>query len=546
MKTALLLCFILCLSVAPLTAQHDHEQGGASSPVKLMHGMGPVHHPVSTKNTEAQAFFDQGLALCYGFNHDEAGRSFQKAVELDPDLAMGWWGLAFTLGSNYNMPSFPDREVAADKAIRKAVELASKASPQDQAYISALAKRYSMDPTIDRTSLARAYRDAMRQVVKDYPDDLDAATLFAESEMNLHPWQLWSADGKPNEDTLEIIATLESVLKRNPNHTGANHMYIHATEASPHPEWALASAYRIGTLAPGAGHLVHMAAHVYIRTGDHEAAVKSNENAAGADRAFFEASGTGGVYKYMYYSHNLHFLTNANCMMGNFKEALAAAEKLESHVRPAIAHMPMLDVFLSTKYSVLQRFGRWDDILKQTEPDATLKLSHAMWRFERGMAFASKGNLVGAERELATLLQERDKIAPEAMAHRNPQRSVVAIAETVLQSSIAEVRTDHARAEQLLAQAASQQDSLGYIEPPEWFYPLHESYGALLLRHGKAAEAEAAFRKDLDWNPRNGRSLFGLCESLKIQKKTEEAALVESQWKEAWKNADTKLTLNDM
>jgi tetratricopeptide (TPR) repeat protein len=546
MKTPALLCSILLLAAFPLAAQHEHEEGAATSPVKLMRGMGPVHHAVSTKNTEAQAFFDQGLALCYGFNHDEAGRSFQKAVELDPDLAMGWWGLAFTLGSNYNMPSFPDREVAADKAIRKAVELAGKASPQDQAYIAALAKRYSMDPTIDRNTLARAYRDAMRQVVKDYPDDLDAATLFAESEMNLNPWKLWSADGKPNVDTLEIIATLESVLKRNPNHTGANHMYIHAVEASPHPEWALASAYRIGTLAPGAGHLVHMAAHVYIRTGDHEAAAKSNENAAAADRAFFEASGTGGVYRYMYYSHNLHFLSFANAMMGNYKDALAAAEKLEAHVRPATAQMPMLDVFLSTKYSVLQRFGQWDDILKQTEPDTTLKLSHAFWRFERGMAFAAKGKAAEAERELATLHQERENIAPDAMGHRNTQRSVVDVAITTLQANIAEAKKDRAGSEKLLAKAADQQDALGYHEPPEWFYPLRESNGALLLRHGKAVEAEKEFRKDLGWNPRNGRSLFGLLESLKAQKKMEEAALVEGQFKDSWKNADTKLTINDL
>jgi tetratricopeptide (TPR) repeat protein len=546
MRRIAFVIFLLLLSAQSIFAQHEHDASdGTANPVTLMPGMGPIHHPVSTKNAEAQAFFDQGLALSYAFNHDEAGRSFKKAVELDPDLAMGWWGLALILGSNYNMPSFPDREKAAAEAISKAKLLAPKASPEDQAYIAALSQRYTLDPYADYNKLGRSYRDAMHDLMKQYPDDLDAATLYAESLMDLHPWKLWTTDGKPTEETLEIIATLESVLKRNPDHTGANHLYIHAMEESPHPEYALPSAYRIGMLAPGAGHLVHMAAHIYIRTGDHEAAVQSNEKAAAADRAFFEASGTAGVYKFMYYSHNLHFLANANAMLGNFKDALAGAEKLEAHVRPEVAKMPMLDTFLFTKYSVLHRFGHWDEILAQPEPDPAVKLSHAMWRYVRGVAYAAKGKAVDAERELATLQQEREKIAPEASAHHNPQREVAALAITVLQERIAEAKYDAALSEKLMAQAVDQQEKLIYSEPPEWFYPLRESYGALLLRHGKTVEAEAEFRKDLDWNPRNGRSLFGLSESLKAQKKMEDAALVELQFKEAWKHADTKLTLND-
>src|SRR5438105_11413118 len=280
---------------------------------RLMPGLGDVHHPVSTKNREAQQFFDQGLKLVYGFNHDEARRSFQRAAGLDPKLAMAWWGVALTLGPNYNLPVDLEREKAGYDAVQRAISLQENASEPERAYINALNLRYSNNPKADLHQLDVDYKNAMSKLKEHYPDDLDAATLYAESAMNLRPWQLWLADGKPNEGTEEIVGVLESVLKRDPNHLGANHYYIHAVEASPHPERALPSAARLEKLAPAAGHLVHMPSHIYARVGDHFASAHCNEVAAKADQKFLAGTRQGGVYPLMYYSHNLHFLAYAAC-----------------------------------------------------------------------------------------------------------------------------------------------------------------------------------------------------------------------------------------
>jgi len=534
---------LLVLTLSLLAAAQHEGHEGAVAPVKLMTGFGPVHHPVSTNIKDAQAFFDQGLALVYGFNHDEAGRSFQKAVELDPNLAMGWWGLAYTLGSNYNMPSFPDREKGAYDAITKAVALAPKASAADQAYIAALAKRYTFDLNVDRAKLAATYRDAMRDLSRAYPDDLDAATLFAESEMDMHPWELWTKDGKPGVDTEEIIATLESVLKRDPNHIGANHYYIHAVEASEHPERGLASAYRLADLAPASGHLVHMPSHIFIRTGDHERSVVNNAKAAAADRTYFESTGTEGMYKFMYYSHNLHFLAHANSMLGNYARASEEAKRLYDHVMPVVPQIPMLELFLTIQPSVLERFHQWDAILKMPEPQASFAMLHAQWHYLRGRAFVAKGDVASAAKELQALTDERAKLDPKAATMRNTKEYVLHIGEYVLSGLVADARGEKVKAEEMLTNAVDMQDSLHYIEPPDWFCPVRESLGAMLLRHGKAAEAEKVFRKDLDWNPRNGRSLFGLAESLRVQKKIDDAEFVQRQADAAWKNADVKLSL---
>src|SRR5437763_12690215 len=298
MKIILFAFLASAVSIAVASDKDKH------APV-LMAGLGEVHHPVSTKNPQAQQFFDQGLKLVFGFNHDEAGRSFQRAAELDPKLAMAWWGVALTLGPNYNLPVDPEREKAGCEAAQRAVALQANASEPEKAYINAVAVRYSNDPKADLPALDVAYKEAMGKLSARYPDDLDAATLYAESAMNLHPWHLWSPDGKPNEGTEEIVFTLESVLKRDPNHLGANHYYIHAVEASPQPERALPSANRLTKLAPNAGHLTHMPAHIYARVGDHAASAHCNQLAAAADRKFLAATGQEGVYPLMYYSHNL-------------------------------------------------------------------------------------------------------------------------------------------------------------------------------------------------------------------------------------------------
>jgi hypothetical protein len=331
MKRIVLALSFLLLST-PAFAQHA-QHADETKPATLMDGYGELHHPVSTRNPEAQRFFEQGLKLVYAFNHEEAVRSFQRAAELDPDCAMAYWGVALALGPNINADVDPEREKLAYESIQKAVGLAAKMSEPERAYIEAMAKRYSNDPKADLKKLNLDYKNAMAELVKRYPDDLDAATFYAESLMLLRPWQYWSADGKPAEGTLELVAVLEAVLKRNPDHIGANHFYIHAVEASLHPEWALPSAQRLKVLTPAAGHLVHMPAHIDIRTGNYEAAARANVYAAEADREFFKTAGTQSMYAMMYYSHNLHFLTIANCMQGRFTDGRRAASQLEAHLK---------------------------------------------------------------------------------------------------------------------------------------------------------------------------------------------------------------------
>jgi tetratricopeptide (TPR) repeat protein len=340
MKTlAPVLCGVLvCLSAAA----QEHSNHAPSHPVILVTGLGDLHHPVSTQNQQAQQFFDQGLRFIYAFNHDEAARSFQHAAELDPKLAMAYWGVAEAVGPNYNDPADPSRYKQAHEAIQKAVDLSAKASSSDQAYIQALAHRFPADPKSDLRKAAEDYRDAMREVTVEFPDDLDAATLFAEAGMNLHPWGLWHPDGTPEAGTEEIVSTLESVIKRDPNHLGAIHYYIHAVEASSNPERALAGANRLAALAPGAGHIVHMPAHVYIRTGDYQAAVETNEKAAEVDRAYIKATGVQGIYPMMYYSHNLHFIAMCAAMNGNYVESRKNADLLMANVAPHVKQMPPL------------------------------------------------------------------------------------------------------------------------------------------------------------------------------------------------------------
>ena len=328
---------LLALSMlgAPSFAQDHMAHQAQSKRVTLVTGLGNLHHPVSTKNPQAQQFFDQGLRFIYAFNHDEAARSFQHASELDPKLAMAYWGVAEAVGPNYNDPASADRFKQAHEATQKAVDLSANASPAEQAYIQAMAKRFPADANADLRKAAEDYHDAMREVVKQFPDDLDAATLFAEAGMNLHPWGLWHTDGTPEAGTEEIVATLESVIRRDPNHLGAIHYYIHSVEASASPERALAGANKLAALAPAAGHIVHMPAHVYIRTGDYAAAVKSNEEAAAVDRAYMKATGVQGIYPMMYYSHNLHFIAMCSAMNGNFLEAKKNADMLAASCRAA-------------------------------------------------------------------------------------------------------------------------------------------------------------------------------------------------------------------
>jgi len=541
------LCGILLCSGA--VAQDHAAHATKAHSVTLVTGLGDLHHPVSTHNLEAQKFFDQGLRFIYAFNHDEAARSFQHAAELDPKLAMAYWGVAEAVGPNYNDPADPDRYKHAHDAVQKAVDLSSAATPSEQAYIQAMAKRFPADPSSDLKKAAEDYRDAMREVAKQFPDDLDAATLFAESGMNLHPWGLWHQDGTPEAGTEEIVATLESVIKRDPNHLGAIHYYIHAVEASNNPDRALAGANKLAALAPGAGHIVHMPAHIYIRTGDYEAAVKTNEKAAEVDRAYIKETGAQGIYPMMYYSHNLHFVAMCGAMNGRYMEARKNADLLVANVGPHVKEMPPLEGFMTIPIAVEIRFHHWNDLLKMPAPDPAMKATSVFWHFGRGLALAGTGKIADAEAEYKIVSEAEAATPPDVifqMPINNKTKDILKIAENVLGAKIAIAKKDTAGAISMLRDAVAIQDKLNYGEPPDWFYPVRENLGGALLMSGDAAGAEKVFREDLDRNPRNPRSLFGLRQALLAQKRDYDAGFVQKQFDAAWKGGPQALKLDDL
>jgi len=547
MKINLIIALALLVSATASAQQPDTnmKMAAAEKPVTIMTGLGSLHHPVSTTKPEAQRFFDQGLSLVFAFNHDEAVRSFKRAAELDPQMAMAWWGVALALGPNINQEVDLAHEEAAYDAAQKALALAKDKPEVERAYIEALVRRYSLDPKSDLKKLAVNYRDAMAELSKKYPDDLDCASLYAESMMDLRPWQLWSADGKPAEGTEEIVTVLESVLRRNPNHPGAIHYYIHAVEASPHPERALAYAPKLPQLMPMAGHLVHMPAHIYERVGDYAAAARTNAEAAAADEAYFKATGVQGLYS-MYYAHNLDFLAVANSMQGRYRDALDASNKLVDFTRPMVKDMAMIEPILAKSLLMWERFNQWDEIMKQPKPDAAQPATLAVWHFTRGVAFARRGDIANAEAEQRAFLQAAKLVPANSMASLNPTSKILLIAQDVLEARIAEAKHDNQKALDSFFKGIKDEDSLAYDEPPQWFHPVRESLGGFLLRIGNYVDAGGLFHTDLERNKQSGRSLFGLMESLKAQKKTEAAAAAQREFESAWKNADTKLTIADL
>jgi pimeloyl-ACP methyl ester carboxylesterase/tetratricopeptide (TPR) repeat protein len=537
----LFLALLLLLPVS-VFGQHSHAPAKEPAPVALAEGLGNINLPVTTSNPEAQKFFNQGLAYIYAFNHEEAVRSFKQATQLDPQLAMAYWGMALALGSNYNVEADGPSLLTAYTNLQKAIELAPKASEHERGYINALAKRYSSDLNVDKRKLAVDYKNAMGELAKRYPDDLDAATLYAESMMNLRPWKLWSLDGKPAEETLEIVAVLEGVLRRNPNHTGANHYYIHAVEASNNAERALPSAARLGKIAPKAGHLVHMPSHIYIRTGDYAEAAQSNVDAIAADREYMTKTGAQGLYTMMYYNHNIHFLASASALKGRYADSIKAARELEANVAPLLKAMPMLEMFRPYPIVAQVRFNRWDDVLKEPKPDEALKIATVVWHFARGSAYAAMNQPDNAEAELKALQALVKTIPADAPLGNNVAVNVMKIADLELAGKIAFARGDKQAAFNLLNQAAAAEDATSYNEPADWDLPVREVLGGMLLSNGDYAAAEKAFRDELKRHPRNGRALFGLAESLK-QQGNKQSAQVWREFEQAWKDADIKLTV---
>lgn len=506
---------------------------------------GRIYHPVTTSKPEAQRYFDQGLTLVYGFNHDAAYWSFQKAAKVDPELAMAYWGMALALGQNINMDITNTRSKVAYELAQKALTLSSHATGNEKAYIEALAKRYSNEQNPDRQKLATNYYEAMEKVKNQFPDDLDAATLFAESGLNLNPWNQWDNQGNPRQGTLEIVSVLESVLKRAPEHLGANHYYIHAVEASNNPEKALMSAERLRRLLPGSGHILHMPAHIYLLVGDYHLAAACNRQAIAADRAYIKQYGMRGIYPLHYLSHNLYFLSRSYSMEGRYEDAKQAGDELYDFYAPHFESMPELEYYIPTSLFVLLRFNRWQEVINYSPPPANMKITLVLWHFAKAYAFAALGNLPQAEAQQALFLKSKELIPQDTIFGDNKIGPILNIADLTLQAKIAE-QSDHAKAIQLLKEAVAIQDQLHYNEPPDWFFPIRERLGGALLRQEKYAEAEQIFRQDLNKHPRNGRALFGLWESLKGQGRQTDAFWVKQELDHAWQYSTTPLTIKDL
>jgi tetratricopeptide (TPR) repeat protein len=525
----------------------DGASAGKTADLGLT-AVGRQHHSIQTKNRDAQEYFDQGITLVYGFNHEEAARAFEKAGQLDPSSPMPWWGVALAVGPNYNLDVDAEREKQAFDAIQKAQKLAVNAPRVEQDYVNALAARYTDQTNPDYKRLARNYANQMRELARKYPDDLDAATLYAESLMNLNPWKLWSLDGKPGEDTAEIVRVLETVLARDPLHAGANHYYIHAVEASPSPQQALPSAARLEAMVPKAGHLVHMPSHIYSRVGYFSDAAASNVRAIEADATYAkEAERSGSLYDLMYHSHNEHFLAFAAAMEGRYAEAKRAADAMEKRLLPHADMMPMLESFLWTPVWVDLRFAKWQEILARSEPPANRKVPHVMWRYSRTLAYAAQHQAAKAEAEYALYAKEASSLPNEnPIGQMNPNEAMLVVANEIMAAKLEAAKGNTESALKHWRSAIEGQDKLNYTEPPDWYYPVRESLGSALLADGKGKEAEDVFREDLRRNPRNPRSLFGLRESLRVQRLENDAAWVDREFQKAWKNADTELRLGDL
>ena len=545
LKSVTGLVFLLTVALAQ---QHDHGAGSQDTgPAPLLNGLGKLHHPVTTSNSLAQRYFDQGLTLVYAFNHDEAARSFAYVAKLDPKCAMAYWGIALARGPNYNESEIdPSREKTAAQAIQKAEALSSSASAAEQSYIHAMSLRVSADPKADQKKLGANYRDAMREIMKHYPADLDAAVLFADAAMDLHAWMLWKKDGKPEEGTMEAVQALESVLKRDPDNIGANHFYIHAIEESPHPEQAMASARKMADLAPGAGHLVHMPAHIYIRTGDYHASSVSNKQAMGADQGYIEKYHIDNMYSMMYYTHNMHFLAVSSSMEGNFADSNRVAARITKGITPYLKEHPEVQSFVPTPTLILVRFHKWPEIEKLPEPEKSLDQAHAFWHFARGMAYSAQGQMDKASAEREAFSAEAKAIPPKTGFGYNTTGQIFQIALLMLDANVAKAKHDYKQAASLLNKAALAEDALNYDEPPDWYLPPRESLGAVLFLDGRAKDAEAAFREELKQHPKNPRALYGLAECLRAQGKAGEEAAVRKEFEDGWKHADIRLRIEDL
>jgi tetratricopeptide (TPR) repeat protein len=514
----------------------------------LLPGLGSGHFPVSSRHPEVQRWFDQGLALTWGFNHEAAERSFLKATVLDPDCAMCWWGAALVLGPHVNAPMDATNNGKAWTRIVKARELSPKATPREQAFIAALSARYAEQPPADRRPLDEAYAEALAAVVKAAPDDLDAAVFFAEALMDLQPWNYYEVSGAPRGRIGEVVAALESVMQRKADHAGALHLYIHAVEASTKPELGVAAADRLRELLPGSGHLVHMPAHIYTRVGRYHDAVLANRLAVSADDQFLATCRPGiAVYPLAYVPHNHHFLWWAASTEGASAEAIASADETakRAHVEALIRQPDFLFLqdFLVTPLKARAQLGRWDEIVAMPKPAEDLAYPTAIWHYARGLAAVRQSRLDEADAHLAALATAAADPAWE-QAFIGPQHTLAGplrIAERLLAGEVAAARRDYPAALVALRQGVALEDGLAYTEPPLWHQPVRRTLGTVQLLAGQPAAAETSYREDLDRHRDNGWSLFGLAQALRAQERSGEAAAVDQRFEQAWQHADLRL-----
>jgi len=531
----------VALSIWLLASGGAHAAANDAA-VPLFEGLGGLSRKVNTASPEAQRYFDQGLAFLYAFNHDEAIRSFRRAGELDPKCGMAFWGIAVANGPHINNPVVPEnRAKAAWEALTQAKALAAAASPVERALIEALASRYAWPQPEDRKPLEQAYADAMRAVWKAFPKDADVGALFAESLADLRPWDLWTPDGKPQPGTEELVATLESVLALDPRHPLANHLLVHAVEASPHPEKADRAAEALRDLQPGLGHMVHMPSHIDVRRGRWQKAIDANAKAIEADRRYRARSPNQGFYR-LYMAHNHHMLTYGAMMTGQSELALQTIREMVADIPlDFVKENPWADGFLAMPLEVLMRFGRWDEILGEPELPEFAPISRSLRHYARAVAYASKGNVAAAQTEQAAFLEARTRVPKDATFGNNSGSDILDVAEHLMRGEILyrSGKVDEGIA--ALREAVVREDKLRYDEPPDWIQPVRHALGAALLQAGRFAEAETVFREDLAKLPGNGWGLYGLYRAQQLQKKPAEAAATEKHFDAVWRQADLKI-----
>jgi tetratricopeptide (TPR) repeat protein len=543
----------MSLIAPPAMAQIHDARALAADPDKAegpiapkLEGLGDHHFPVTTQNPDSQWFFDQGLRLTYAFNHSEALRAFKQAVMLDPQNAMAFWGWALVLGPNLNLPMAPEVAPQAYQAIQRAAALKEKVSERERAYIEALVERYTNNPTTDRVSLDRAYARAMAKLVESYPDDLDAATLYAASLMNLQPWDYWNLDGNPKGHTEEILEALQSVVDRNPRHAGALHYYIHTVEAR-HPKRGEQHADMLGGLMPGAGHLVHMPSHIYMRVGRFADSYEANRRAVDADESYITQCRAQGIYPLNYYPHNIHFMTWSAMVQGRPEVAIETAHKIVEKVPPELAAnkniWALYETFLSQPVFVMVRFGMWDAMLNATKPNLESQFMTGIWHYGRALAFVHTGRMAEARQELRPLTAARKSMRElEHYVGFGTAEALLTIAEEIVMGELAYAEGYTLEGLAHLERAVRLEDGLRYNEPPDWYFPVRHFLGAMLLDSGRPNEAEVVYAADLRKNPGNGYSLFGLRLALEQQGKIEDARAVTKRFDRAWAAATHKLT----